>query len=174
MRTIAELNLLLRARVELPEGFRLGTEKFRDGWSFSRSLDVCRLEKRILNHGWNFIRIGEGPRGCGVGNTSQEAIASALKLALRRISEYFNAVEVGRIHLTQYPWFYLARVGVCPYRIQQAAGLPAPDNAGWLSVAPLRRRSPRQSDKSYRYSGTAMPMLKEMLVSSKSTHERAQ
>jgi hypothetical protein len=174
MRTIAELNLLLRVRVELPEGFRLGTEKFRDGWSFSRSLDVCRLEKRILNHGWNFIKIGEGPQGSGVGDTSQEAIASALKLALRRTSEYFNAVEVGRIHLTQYPWFFLARVEVCPYRIQQGMVLPAPDNADWLSLAPRRRRSPRQPDQLYPHSGTAMPMHKEMLVLSKSSLERAQ
>jgi hypothetical protein len=174
MRTIAELTLLLRVRVELPEGFRLGTEKFRDGWSFSRSLDVSRLKKRVLKRGWSFIKIDDGHEGCGVGDTSQEAIASALKLALRRISEYFNAVEVGRIHLTQYPWFFLARVGVCPYRIQQGMGLPAPDNADWLSATPRRRRSLRQPDQLYPHSGTAMPMLKEMMVLSKSTHERAQ
>jgi hypothetical protein len=143
MRTIDELNLLLRVRVELPEGFTLGTEEFREGWSFSRSLDVCRLEKRILKHGWKFVKIGDGPQGCGVGDTSQEAIASALKLTLRRISEYFNAAEVARIQLTQYPWFFLARVGVCPCRIQHGVVLPVPDNAGWLSAAPRRRRLPR-------------------------------
>lgn len=31
MRTIVGLNLLLRARVELPEGFRLATEELREG-----------------------------------------------------------------------------------------------------------------------------------------------
>jgi hypothetical protein len=32
MRIIAEVSLQLRARVEQPEGFRLATEIFRDGW----------------------------------------------------------------------------------------------------------------------------------------------
>ncbi|MGB6725416.1 MAG: hypothetical protein WBE74_05885, partial [Terracidiphilus sp.] len=140
MRTINELNLLLRVRVELPEGLRLGTEKFREGWSFSRSLDVYRLEKQILSRGWNFIKIGDGPLGFGVGDTSQDAIASALKRSLRRISEYFNAVEVTSIQLTQYPWFFLARVGICQYRIQQGVAVPVPDKAGWLLSAPRRRR----------------------------------
>lgn len=173
MRTIAELSLLLRVRVELPEGFKLGTEKFKEGWSFSRSLDAGRLEKRILNHGWNFIKTGEGPQGCGVGDTSQEAVASALKLALRRMSEYFNAVEVARIQLTQYPWFFLARVGVYAYRIQQGVVLPAPEHAGWLLTARRRRRLPRQPDELYPHCGSAMPMLKEMLTSTDQTYEGA-
>ncbi len=172
MRTITELNLLLRARIELPEGFRLAKEKFREGWSFSRSADVCRLEKKILNRGWNFIKIGDGPEKCGVGDTSQEAIASALKLALRRVSENFNAVEVERIQLTQYPWFFLAKVGVCPYRIQQGAMLPATDDDNWRSAAPCRSRSPRQSDGLFPHSASAMPMLKEMLVLSRSSQGR--
>jgi len=174
MRTIAELNLLLRARVELPEGFRLATEEFREGWNFSRSVDVCRLEKKILNRGWNFIKIGDGPQRYGVGDTSQEAIGNALVHALRRISENFNAVEVERIELTQYPWFFLAGVGVCTYRIQQVAVLPAPDHASLVSAAPGRRRLPRQSAALYPHSGCAMLMLKEMLILSSSTHERAQ
>ncbi|MGB8098406.1 MAG: hypothetical protein WCF17_14720 [Terracidiphilus sp.] len=175
MRTIDELNLLLRTRVELPEGIRLGTEAFREGWSFSRSLDVHRLEKRILSRGWNFIKKGDGPQGYGVGDTSQKAIASALKLALRRISEYFNAAEVARIQLTQYPWFFLARVGICQYRIQQGVAVPVPDKAGWLLSAPRRRRrSPCQSDEFYPLSGNTMPMLKEMLVSSEIAHEGTQ
>lgn len=173
MRTIAEQNLLLRERVDLPKGFILGTEKFREGWSFSRSLDARRLEKRILNHGWNFIRIGDGPLGCGVGDTSQEAIDSALKLALRRIGEYFNAVEVARIHLTQYPWFFLARVNVCPYRIQHGAVSPAHDNTHWLSAASQRRRLQPRLDESYPHSGGAMPMLNETLISPESPREVA-
>ena len=48
MHTIAAVNLLLRARVELPEGFSRATEEFREGWSFSRSVDVGRLGKRLL------------------------------------------------------------------------------------------------------------------------------
>ena len=38
MRIIAELNLLLRAGVELPEGLKLATDEFLEGWNLSRSV----------------------------------------------------------------------------------------------------------------------------------------
>jgi hypothetical protein len=174
MRNIAAPNLMLRAQVELPDGFRLATEEFREGWNFSRSIDAFRLEKKILNYGWNFIRIGDGPRSYGVGDTAQEAIGNALLHALRHISENFNAVEVEHIEQTQYPWFFLARVGICPYRIQQVAALPAPDRAGWRAAAPGRTQLPRHSGALYPHSNSTMPMLNEMLIISRSTQGRAQ
>ena len=174
MRNIAAPKLMLRTQVELPEGFSLATEEFREGWKFSRSVNACRLEKKILSRGWNFIRIGDGPRSYGVGDTSQEAIGKALMHALRHISEDFNAVEVERIELTQYPWFFLARVEVCPYRIQQVAVLPAPDHAGWLSAVPERMRLPRRSAALHPHFRGAMPALREMLILSRSTQGRAQ
>jgi len=174
MRNIAAPSLMLRAQVELPEGFRLVTEEFREGWNFSRSVDACRLEKKILKHGWNFIGIGGGPRRYGVGDTSQDAISKALVHALRLIGESFNAAVVEHIELTQYPWFFLARVEVCPYRIQQVAVLPAPDHAGWLSAVPERMRLPRRSAALHPHFRGAMPALREMLILSRSTQGRAQ
>ena len=79
----------------------------------------------------------------GVGQTSQEAIAGALKLALRRVSERFNAAEVESIELKKYPWFVLAKVKVYPYQIQQGAvlsvfndatTLPAPSLANAIAI----------------------------------------
>jgi hypothetical protein len=165
MRTIAELNMLLRARVELPVGLKLATEEFREGWNFVRSGDARRLEKKIQTRGWSFIKIADGSLRSGVGETSQEAIASALKLALRRVSTHFNAVEVEHIELTQYPWFFLARVRVYPYRIQQGAVVPLPDEAAAMPMAARSRRLPPQSAEPFPHFGSAMPMLKEMLVS---------
>jgi len=106
MRAIAELNVLLRTQIQLPVGLKLATDEFREGWNFVRSTDARRLEKRIQTRGWNFIKIADGELRSGVGETSQLAIASALKLALRRVSTHFNAVEVEHIELTQYPWFF--------------------------------------------------------------------
>src|ERR1035437_28140 len=137
MRTIAKLNLLLRAHIELPDGLKLASDEFSEGWDFARSVDARRLEKQIVMRGWSFTRIADGSLRSGVGDTSQEAIASALKLALRRISTHFNAVEVEHIELTQYPWFFLARVRVYPFRIQQDAVSPVPDEA---EAFPIRRR----------------------------------
>lgn len=165
MRTIAELNMLLRERVELPTGLKLTTEEFREGWSFVRKADARRLGKKIQTRGWNFIRIADGSLRSGVGDTSQEAIASALKLALRRVSLHFNAVEVEQIELTKYPWFVLARVRVYPYRIQREAQVQLMEQALLLPVASRSRRLPVSASETLPEFSSALPMLKEMLVS---------
>jgi hypothetical protein len=97
MRKIAETNILVRTRVELPHGLRMATEEFREGWNFTRSVDARRLQKRILKHGWNLVRNSSGLERSGVGPTSQHAVAGALTLALRRLTAYFNAVEIEHI-----------------------------------------------------------------------------
>jgi hypothetical protein len=137
MREISELTMLLRGRVEVPGDLSLVTEEFQEGWSFVQSGDTHWLDKEIRQRGWHFIWIGEGSRRGGVGQTSQEAIASALKLALRRVSERFNAAEVESIEVKKYPWFVVAKVKVYPYQIQQGAVLSASDGATTLrAVSP--------------------------------------
>ena len=136
MRKIAELTMLLRGRVELPANLNLVTEEFQEGWSVVQSGDTHWLDKEIRQRGWHFIWIGEGSRRGGVGQTSQEAIASALKLALRRVSERFNAAEVESIEVKKYPWFVVAKVKVYPYQIQQGAMVSASDGATTLMVSP--------------------------------------
>jgi hypothetical protein len=168
MCTIAESNVLLRAQSELPAGFKMATDEFRDGWNRIRAGGKQRLEKKVQTKGWNFIRIADGALRSGVGETSQEAIASALKLALRRVGAHSNAVEVERIELTQYPWFFLARVSVNPYRIQQGETLPALEVAAMPPVVRNRRLSP-QATALFPQFGGAMPMLKEMLLASPSS-----
>jgi hypothetical protein len=159
MRTIAELNMLLREQVELPTGLKLMTEEFRDGWNFVKKADARRLKKKIQTQGWNFIRIADGSLRSGVGDTSQQAIAGALKLALRQMSNHFNAVEVNRIELTRYPWFFLARVRVNPYRIQQEAEL-AMANGDLPRPSPSHsRRLKEETVRLFPNFGSAMPML---------------
>jgi hypothetical protein len=167
MRAITELNMLLRERTELPDGLKLATDEFREGWEFVRTSDARRLEKQIVMRGWNFIRIADGSLRSGVGETSQEAIAGALKLALRRISTHFNAVEVEHIELTQYPWFFLARVRVYPFRIQQGAVLFVPDEVEAFPIPRRQRRLPLDAEVLYPHFGGKMPQLKAMLVSSR-------
>jgi hypothetical protein len=174
MRNIAELNILVRVRVELPTGTELATEEFREGWNFVRSADARRLEKIIQTRGWNFIKIAKETLRSGVGESSQEAIGNALKLTLRRVSDSFNAVEVEHIELTQYPWFFLARVCVCPYRIQQGTVLPVLDEAMPLPSASRHRRLPVDSPEMYPHFGSAIPMLKEMLISTGTSQARPQ
>jgi hypothetical protein len=169
LRTLAERNLLLRVHVEFPEGLKLATDKFRKGWNLSRSVDVCLLEKRILDLGWSFIKIGEGTLRSGVGETAQEAIAAALKLALRSVDKHVNAMEVARIHLTQYPWFFLARVIVCPYLIQQGADLAVLDGNEFI---PCQKRLPTFAHAVYPHFGGAVAQLRQMLISSHGSENR--
>ena len=166
MRTISESTLLLRANIALPDGLGLATDEFREGWNVARMVNAQRLEEKIRTRGWNFVRIPDESLRSGVGDTSQEAIASALKLALRRISANFNAAEVEHIELTQYPWFFLARVRVFPFRIQQGAALPAPNDSLSAPISSPQRRLPPHAAALYPFFSSAMPELKQMLISS--------
>lgn len=174
MRAIAELNVLLRERIELPEDLNLATDEFREGWKFLRTGNVMRLKDKIQARGWNFIKVADGSLRSGVGDTSQHAIAAALKLALRHVSTHFNAVEVERIELTEYPWFFLARVRVYPYRIQQDADLAVMGEAEPQAIAERQGRLAPQSPEMFSQFGSAMPLLKEMLVSSRDLEARRQ
>jgi len=81
---------------------------------------------------------------------------------------------VERIELTQYPWFFLARVRVYPFRIQQGAVLPVGDEIMPFPVAPRRRRLAASSSEMFPNFGSAMPMLKEMLTASRAHEARIQ
>jgi len=174
MSTIIQSSMLLRAQTELPAGLRVTTDEFREGWNLAPKINAQGLEKKVQSHGWNIVKIADGSLRSGVGETSQEAIASALKLALRRVSEHFNAAEVEHIELTQYPWFFLARVRVSPYRIQQSAVLPVPVEALPAENAPRQRRLPPSAAALYPYFGSAMPQLKQMLISARTTQSGPQ
>jgi hypothetical protein len=174
MSMIAERNMLLRKQIELPVGLRLATDEFREGWNFVQSADAKKLEKKVQSHGWNLLKIADGTQACGVGETSEEAVSSALRLALLRMSAYFNAVEIEYIELTQYPWFFLARVRVCQYRVQQSATQIVSDESIPLPSAPRRRRLPLDAEVLYPGFGSSMPQIKEMLVSSRPEQMSAQ
>jgi hypothetical protein len=172
MRNIAELNMLLRVQLGAPNDLKLAIEEFCADWNFVRAADARRLEKKIHTCGVNFTNTSDETMRSGVGKSSQEAIANALKLTLRHVSDTFNAVEVKHIELTQYPWFFLARVNVCPYRIQQGAVLPIPDEALPLPATQRPRRLPVHSPELYPYFGSAIPMLREMLISPRDSQAR--
>src|ERR1700751_3377566 len=126
MHDIAERTVLLRGSMALPYDFELVKAEFQEGWNLVQSGDARWLEQKIRQYGWHFTWIAEKSMRGGVGQTSQKAIAGALKVALRGVSEHYNAAEVEHIKLTRYPWFFLSSVRVYPYQIQQSANLPLP------------------------------------------------
>jgi hypothetical protein len=174
MYAITETSMFIRAQIELPPGLNPATQDFREGWNFVGTKDARLLEKKILSRGWNYIRIVDGWTRSGVGETLQAAIGNALNLALRQVSPHFNAAEVNHIEWTQYPWFFLARVMVNPYRIQEGSMIPVLDDALPLGTTIRPRLLPLNAAVLFPDSSTAMPMLKEMLVRSRSSQTRVQ
>lgn len=162
MYTIAESKLLLRAHVELPANFRLKTADFQEDWSFVQNASAKQLQRKTRTFGWALVQGTKGLQGSGVGDTSQLAIAVALKLALRSVAKQWNAAEVQQIALTRYPWFYLARLSVYPYHIQHTSLLPLNDKVRSLPDIP-QRRSPSLHASEFLL-GCPIPQLRQMLV----------
>lgn len=163
MYRIGEYKMFLRAHAELPASFKLATEVFREGWDLVQATNTERLRKKTLMQGWSFVKFDDGLLQGGVGETSQFAIASAVKLALRHVSEDFDAAGIEHIELTQYPWFFLASIRVCPYIIQQNAVLPIHDDAAPLAHA-LRSRRCTAPSAPYPHLVRAVPELRELLA----------
>jgi hypothetical protein len=169
---ITELSVLLRAQTELPPLHIRTKGEFIEGWNFARLKGASPLERKIRRHGWHFIRIAHKTWRSGVGESSQQAISSALQLAVRSTGENFNALEVRDIHLTRYPWFVLAKVGVFPYKIQQSLFQFVPDDALLLPTSNPEEQSPANASRLSPQPGREMPTAKEMLTQSRSKYER--
>ena len=174
MYAIAATSTFVRAQIELPAGLKLMMQDFREGWNFVENEDARRLEKKILRRGWKYIRLVDGWTRSGVGETLQAAVGNALNLALRQVNPHFNAAEVDHIEWTRYPWFFLARVMVSPFRIQEDTVVPVLDDDSPLKAAIRPRRLPIDAAALFPNFSSAMPMLKEMLVQSRSSQSRVQ
>jgi hypothetical protein len=172
MRNIAEQSILLREMIELPDAMKLTTEEFGEGWNLIRPTNARQLDKQITACGWSQINIADRLQHCGVGSTTQEALANALRLSLRHVGEFFNAAEVEKIELTQYPWFHLVRIQIYPSRIQESSTVPVPDHYEPAPIKPRQRRLPVGAEALYPHFGNAMPQLKQMLISSRTAQAR--
>src|SRR5580658_5310713 len=82
MRNLNEPIVLLRVRTELPLGLNLKTSEFNASWDFIRYGRASGLEKKIQKCQWHFMRIAGESLQTGVGETSRQALAGALRLAL--------------------------------------------------------------------------------------------
>jgi hypothetical protein len=123
MRGISERTVLLRASAETPQGLKLATLEGRQGWNYVRTGDAQRLAKKVKAHNWQFIAITDRLMASGIGATPPKARGCALDRALGRLGEQVNAVEIICVQAIRYPWFCLARITLCAYRVQEDATL---------------------------------------------------
>ncbi len=171
MYNISKSTMLLRTGVDLPTGLGVATEEFREGWSFVRTGNAKRLERKIHARGWCFMKVANAVMRSGVGETAQQATASALRLVLRPVKECFSAVEIEHVGLTQYPWFFLVRIRVYPYLIQRDIVVPARVDAEPLPfVSQQVRSSLYVPDFPF---CSPVPQLKQMLVLSQGSESSA-
>lgn len=135
MRQIAVNTVLLREDARLPENLPLHYEAFADGWSIVRSGSLPWLDQRMNESGWRCLRIAPKSQTGGVGKSPQRAIARALRLGLQKLGEAPRAATVQRIVLTEYPWFSLVRITLCPCSIQEMPEPSFDDAARQVAVA---------------------------------------
>jgi hypothetical protein len=163
MRDLAELNVLINLQAELPEGLKLATDYFRDGWHRIRTGNAKRLEKKIRAKQWQITRSPKGISASGTGMLRQQAIVRAIDLALAEVCPEVNAIEVTGIQSTEYPWFWLARVKVFPYRIQQGPRFLGPEDSELQPERELQRRPPAHSGAAWQRFSAGAAVLEEEL-----------
>lgn len=133
MRDIAELTVLLRVPTEMPDGLKLARDEFREGWNRVRTYNAKGLERKIKARQWNFIPASKCMIVAGMGQSPKQATTRALDHALAQVSAHLNAIEIRNIQSTQYPWFWVVRLSVYAFRIQQSETMPVPE--GPLSLS---------------------------------------
>jgi len=171
MRTFSESNVLLNTQGALPVGFNMAVEEFYKGWNVVRTGGTRRIEKKIRTLGWSLIQLAQGVLRSGVGKTEQKAVANALNLAVRNADAGANLMEVEHIEVSDYPWFFLARVRVGTYRIQEGADLDRQEEKAALPLNFESRVRLEAQDRSE--SASAVPMMKQMVLASRVTAARA-
>jgi len=115
---ISESDLLYEPTLNCPAA-RLATDEFPEGWTLLRGRsNAQRAGKRRFGRGMEFCQDSDESLRSGVGDTRMNIAGRSN--SLRRIQPPIsNAAEWLHIELTEYPWFFLARVRVYPYSIQR-------------------------------------------------------
>jgi len=104
--------MFLRTDCLLPEGIGLMQARFDEKW-----MSVDR------NAGWHFIYLQTAQLRFGIGRTAELATSKAMAHALKQTEGRFNAAELGRVKVTRYPGFYVAKATLHTRQIQQDASL---------------------------------------------------
>jgi hypothetical protein len=115
--------VLLRNGCMLPSGFDLRREPFSKGWAEAMETPATELDARIRGVGWHFMWIVGSHSSHAFGRTAETAIHRALAYALRQVNGRFNAAELDSVHVTRFPGFRMARVGVQARQIQRQTQL---------------------------------------------------
>lgn len=119
MLKLNEALFLIRVDAQFPVGLNLTSTRFWEGWDSVPFREVRGLGNRVEMCGWQLVVGGPKLLSGGLGNTPEDATACALGLALRQVSQSFNAARVEYLRVREYPWFYLGSVAVYPQAIQQ-------------------------------------------------------
>ena len=115
--------MFLRESCLLPDGLNLRKQRYFQGWMHVDDLTATALDAKIRQAGWHFMWMLGSCIQRGYGWTSEGAVHQALKGALNKTGEQFNASELDSLLVKKYPGFFMAKVILHPRLIQQLTSL---------------------------------------------------
>jgi hypothetical protein len=143
MRELEQHTIFLREHVLLPEGIALSGDFFCEGWLVLQSGSALWLDKTIRDIGWNSYVLTKLYWKRGFSTYARDAICRAAQLALREVEERFNSAEIGRIVVTKYLWFYVAKVGIFSRSIQESPFIGISDELSTLPISMMLQGRPQ-------------------------------
>ncbi|WP_263409514.1 hypothetical protein [Terriglobus tenax] len=81
------------------------------------------VDNVIRQAGWHFVWLTDSGSRVAFGLSKEAACRNAAVLVLSQIGERFNTAELGRVSVTKYPGFYVAKVVLHTRQIQRHASL---------------------------------------------------
>lgn len=133
MRTPA---IFLRVGCRLPAGLNLRQVPFDDSWMHVENEAPAQLDVAVRDAGWHFMWIESACSRLGWGRTDEAASRRAIARALSQLQKRFNTAELGRVRVSRYPGFRIAKATLRMRHIQQDASLGLVDELTIRMLAP--------------------------------------
>ncbi|MGB8098412.1 MAG: hypothetical protein WCF17_14750 [Terracidiphilus sp.] len=115
--------VFIREDCILPDQCDVRKEPFCKGWTAVIGVLASELNASIRSAGWHFMWMTDSRSSSGLGATPEVAIHRALVNALKRVSNRFNAAELGSLQVTNCLGLKIARVMLQTRQIQRRSSL---------------------------------------------------
>ena len=116
-------SVFLRSECILPDQLDPFRQPIDKEWTIVEEIPALVFDTMIRQAGWHFLWLQGACSRRGFGLTEERAIRRALSLALKGVSNRFNAAELDSLEIAEYPGFHVAKATVQTLQIQRQASL---------------------------------------------------
>lgn len=134
-------HVLIRTSARLPKHMGLSGTLLNQGWMLL-SENVHSFDSKVRTADWHFFSITEEKRACAVARRMEDAVARALRRALRRIKGRYNAAEICEIQQWSIAGLSFCRVSVATRHVQYGPILALTESVGLFSPRPTSHEEP--------------------------------